>query len=324
MFSKIRGKHRVSKRHVILLIACVAALDIGFVAFFYMATIGREIKRHVEYLTAIGGGVSAFLITYTPLQTADLLLVAAGIILVIFAITCLMGRLGIYCEVDSRFKPQSVSRGWRILTDNRYLLLIASILLLAQLASPFIEYQFLNTVHEAYPEQEVRTAFLSLFFSILGVVSMVINLVITPLVHRTLGVIAGLLIQPVVMALCAFGFLFSPTLNMGSITKISDRGLSYSINRASKELLYVPFDPLLIYQAKAWIDMFGYRVFKIFGSVLILTFTQWLPVSIGVAQLSWFTISICLAWIWLALLLRKDYQAVASGSEMPLASTESS
>ncbi len=58
MFRKFRGKHRVSKRHIILLILCVAVLDIGFVAFFYMATIRREARQYVEYLTAIGGGVS--------------------------------------------------------------------------------------------------------------------------------------------------------------------------------------------------------------------------------------------------------------------------
>ena len=58
MFKDKQGKRRVSKRHIILLIVCVAALDIGFVAFFYMATIRREAKQYVEYLIAIGGGVS--------------------------------------------------------------------------------------------------------------------------------------------------------------------------------------------------------------------------------------------------------------------------
>ena len=58
MFKKSDGKHRVSKRHIGLLIICVAALDIGFVSFFYLVTIRREIKQYVEYLIAIGGGVS--------------------------------------------------------------------------------------------------------------------------------------------------------------------------------------------------------------------------------------------------------------------------
>jgi AAA family ATP:ADP antiporter len=74
--------------------------------------------------------------------------------------------------------------------------------------------------------------------------------------------------------------------------------------------LYVPVDSVLIYQAKAWIDMFGYRLFKVTGSVVILLFTQWLPFQISVSQLSWFTVSICAIWIALILVLRHDYQLV--------------
>ena len=258
-----------------------------------------------------GGWVSAMLINHTPLRTPDLLLTAAGIIGIIFVLTWLMGRVGIYCEVEHGVRPQqTASGGWRILRHSRYLLLIAGILLLAQLASPLVEYQFLNTIESAYPEQEARTAFLSLFFSVMGGVSIAINLGITPLVHRALGPIAGLLLQPLMIWIFSCWFFFQPTLYFSAATKISDRALSYSINRASKELLYVPVDSVLIYQAKAWIDMFGYRLFKVSGSVVILLFTQWLPFQISVPQLSWFTVSICAVWIALVFVLRQDYQLV--------------
>jgi len=90
--------------------------------------------------------------------------------------------------------------------------------------------------------------------------------------------------------------------------KISDRGLSYSINRASKEQLYIPVDPVRTYQAKAWIDMLGYRVFKVAGSALIILFTQWMPVDTGEAQLSWITLVICVVWIGVLALLAREYQ----------------
>jgi AAA family ATP:ADP antiporter len=109
------------------------------------------------------------------------------------------------------------------------------------------------------------------------------------------------------ITLFSCGFLFQPTLFMGTATKISDRGLSYSINRASKELLYVPVNPVLIYQAKAWIDMFGYRIFKGFSSFMILLLTQWLPIKLGVAHLSWLTMGICVIWVGVVIALRYDY-----------------
>ena len=263
----------------------------------------------------LGGWVSAMLIKYTALQTPDLLLTAAATIFVIFVLTWIMGKAGIFCEVEhvgGAFEPSS--EGWRILHHSRYLFLIAAILLLAQLASPIVEYQFLNSVEASYLEREARTEFLSWFFAIMGAVSIAVNMGITPLVHRFLGAIAGLLVQPLLIWIFSWCFFFQSTLFFAGATKISDRAMSYSINRASKELLYVPVDSVLIYQAKAWIDMFGYRLFKVAGSVLILLFTQWLPFSVSLPQLSWFAVGICIIWIIFIMVLRHDYQLISEPS----------
>ena len=258
----------------------------------------------------LGGGAAALVLNHTPLQTADLLLVAAGIILLLFVLTWLMGRMGLYCEVANHGEAMKHEGGWQSFKKSRFLMLIAAILLLAQLASPVIEYQFMKTVETSYLVLDERTAFLSLFFSAMGIISILVNLLLTPLIHRVFGVIAGLLVQPLMIALSIFGFMLAPSLMLISAAKISDRGLSYSINRASKELLYVPIDSVLIYQAKAWIDMFGYRLFKIFGSVLILISTRWLPTPLSLPQLSWLVLAICAIWLLVMGLLRKEYASV--------------
>jgi AAA family ATP:ADP antiporter len=260
----------------------------------------------------VGGWLAALLLKHTALKTPDLLLTAAGIIMLVFLLTWYMNRSGMYCEVDQAARPSDLPspHGWRILGHSRYLLMIAALLLLAQLASPLVEYQFLNTVEAAFAERDARTGFLGDFYSLLGVVSVAINVVATPVVHRAFGPVAGLMIQPLLMGVCSWGFLLTPTLFFGGAARISDRALSYSINRASRELLYVPVDPVVIYQAKAWIDMFGYRTFKIAGSVLILLFTQWLPFRMEVARLSWFTIGICAVWIIVVVVIRSQYQRV--------------
>jgi AAA family ATP:ADP antiporter len=260
----------------------------------------------------VGGWLAALLLKHTALKTPDLLLTAAGIIVLIFLLTWYMSRSGMYCEVDQAPRPSDAPspHGWRILGHSRYLLMIAALLLLAQLASPLVEYQFLNTVEAAFAERDARTGFLGDFYSLLGVVSVAVNVVATPLVHRAFGPIAGLMVQPLLLGVCSWGFLLAPTLFYGGAARISDRALSYSINRASRELLYVPVDPVVIYQAKAWIDMFGYRTFKIAGSVLILLFTQWLPFNLGVARLSWFTIGICVVWVILVIVIRNHYRLV--------------
>lgn len=258
-----------------------------------------------------GGGSAALVIKYTPLQTPDLLLVAALIIGIIFWLTRLMGRYELYARAETIAQNSKGKGGWHALTHSRYLVLIALALLLAQLVSPIVEYQFLRMMEHLYPEREVRTTVLSLFFSVLNAVSITVNVIITPIILRYLGVLAGLLIQPVILATSTYGFMFNPGLYSAATMKISDRGLSYSINRASKELLYIPIDPILIYQAKAWIDMFGYRIFKVFGALLIIVLTRWTSIGAGYFGMSSVIITGCLIWVFVLLLVYKQYKTLS-------------
>lgn len=259
-----------------------------------------------------GGATAAALLKFTPMETPDLLLSCAGILVITFLVNLKMGRMGLYEEVPSKGPPIIAEGGWRSLVTSRYLMLIAAALLCAQLAQPVVEYQFITVIAATYPDLDARTTYISTFFIALNLVSVAVNVVLTPLIHRFLGVMAGMMIQPLALAAFSFGFMIQPVLMVAAAMKISDRGLSYSINRASKEQLYIPVDPVRTYQAKAWIDMLGYRVFKVLGSALILLFTAWLPVSLGVAQLSWLTLVICGAWVGVLVLLAREYHAYAA------------
>jgi AAA family ATP:ADP antiporter len=255
----------------------------------------------------LGGATSAALLKFTPLQTPDLLLSCAAILVLTLFLNLGMGRLGLYTEVRSTGPKVIAEGGWRMLVRSRYLILIALALLCSQLAQPVVEYQFIKAVEASYTELDARTEFISGFFSILGLVSIGINLVVTPLIHRYLGVMWGMLTQPLLLACSSLLFMVQPVLLAASIMKISDRGLSYSINRASKEQLYIPVDPVHTYQAKAWIDMLGYRLFKVLGSALILILAGTLPLGENAMHLGWLTLLICSAWAIVLALLAREY-----------------
>jgi len=187
--------------------------------------------------------------------------------------------------------------------------LIAALLCLSQLAQPVVEYQFLQVVANEYPDTDRRTAYISEFFSLMGLISIGLNVTVTPLIHRWFGAIGGLVVQPLVLAVGSIAFYLHTTLAMAAAMKIGDRGLSYSINRASKELLYIPVDPILTYQAKAWIDMFGYRLFKALGSALILLVNAWFARG-DPAELSWLTAFLCSLWLLTLVQLAQAYRGV--------------
>lgn len=257
-----------------------------------------------------GGGVAALLLRYTPLKTHDLLISAAITLFLIFTLTVIMVRFGLFCEVDGTEHEHAAEPGSPRVTYKRYLVLIAAILLVSQLLSPVIDYIFMNRVESAYTNVDARTTFLSLFFSLSNVISIGVNLLATPLIHRLWGPIAGLVAQPLAIMISSTFFLFNFTLFYAGAAKIGDRGLSYSINRASKELLYVPIGSLLIYRAKAWIDMLGYRLFKGFGSVIILIVGWLAAASSRLGYLSLIAILISLVWLVLIRFISKEYRTI--------------
>lgn len=261
---------------------------------------------------AVGSLFAARLLESAVLSTLDLLLTCAGFLALTFILNLVMVRRGLFTEKPRQDSAPIAPGSWTRLLRHRYLILIAAALLCAQLAQPVVEYQFMNTIESTYTDLDRRTEFISAFFGILGLVSIAVNLTLTPLIHRYLGIFAGMFLQPLALALSSTAYLVMPTLMVASAMKIADRGLSYSINRASKEQLYIPLEPGLTYQAKAWIDMLGYRVFKVLGAALILALTQWLPLGIGVPDLVWLTLAICLSWWVVIVALAREYHGLGA------------
>lgn len=246
----------------------------------------------------IGGLGASWLVTATPLTTVDLPLVSAAVIGLMMWLTLRLARHGFYDEAPAAaLQPADAVDVWTTVRNSRYLTLIAVMLLLSQICEPIVEYQFMHLVELTYPDKEARTAYLSGFLSLLSGLALFINLALAPMLLRGFGVGVGILAQPALLGLSALGFAFEPRLATAGIMKISDRALAYSLNRTARELLYVWVDAATIYRAKAWIDMVGYRGFKIVGSLIILLLTQWLPWRVGAAGLSWAVVAMCAGWI---------------------------
>ncbi len=61
--------------------------------------------------------------------------------------------------------------------------------------------------------------------------------------------------------------------------------------------------------------MFGYRLFKIFSSILILVFTRWLAAPLSLPQLSWLVLIICLIWLIVLKMLGYEYAGLNHENE---------
>jgi AAA family ATP:ADP antiporter len=64
---------------------------------------------------------------------------------------------------------------------------------------------------------------------------------------------------------------------------------------------------MVMYQAKAWIDMFGYRLFKALGALIIIGLSQWSLAGNGVVDLGWVVLAGCGLWAWVLTTLNREY-----------------
>lgn len=260
----------------------------------------------------LGGLVSAALIRHTSLTTVDLLLSCAALLVVAAIANFFMSRHQLLSEVPGETQVKLAGEGLKAVLANRYLVLIALVVCISQLVEPIVEFQFLRAIEAAFSDTDQRTAYIGDFFGVLGMIAIAINVVITPVVHRHWGQIAGLCAQPLCIALASSAYAVSSNLTSAAAMKISDRGLSYSINRASKEILFVPVDPLLTYQAKAWIDMLGYRMFKVLGSAMIVIVTGSVSATAESSTLVGLTLGLCAIWLLAVFWLGQEHNRLLS------------
>jgi ATP/ADP translocase len=150
----------------------------------------------------------------------------------------------------------------RILAENRTVLLIAFIIFAAQVVATALDFRFTQLVQNFVPQTDLRTAYLGRFWMNVNIFSFSMQFLATPLLLRYIprrGILTA--IPAVHIVTCVLLFL-NPTLGLASTAFLLFKGMDYSIFRASKETLYIPFSYDTRYRAKQVADAFTYRFAK--------------------------------------------------------------
>lgn len=149
-----------------------------------------------------------------------------------------------------------------ILAENRTVLFIALIIFSAQVVATALDFRFTQLVQDFLPLKDERTAYLGRFWMNVNIFSFSMQFLATPLLLRYIprrGILTA--IPAVHIVTCVLLFV-NPTLGLASAAFLLFKGMDYSIFRASKETLYIPFSYDTRYRAKQIADAFTYRFAK--------------------------------------------------------------
>jgi len=207
--------------------------------------------------------------------------------------------------------------GFEIIRQSRQLQLIAAVMLLTVVVAVMVDQQFNWAAEQAARGLKDLTAFFGNMYSIMGISAFLFQLMFTSRIHRVLGVGVAMRILPGAMAIGTGGLfvtaaIFPPILLIWPAIglKIGENGLRYSLDQATRELLFLPVPSKARIKAKAYIDVFVQRGAKGVAAILLLPFAFGL---LSAVQIGW--ISLVLIGVWLVVIAATHREYVRSFRE---------
>lgn len=180
-------------------------------------------------------------------------------------------------EIEDKEKAKKVLKAF---TKSSYLIMIAGVVIIAKMSATIIDNQFGGVVQAAIHGKEALASFYGGFYSFLNAISFVLQLIVTSKLLKKFGVGGSVFILPVGLSILSLISALNPILIVGILFKLYDGSVNYSVQQASKEILYLPISSKVRRQVKPVIDMLGYRGAKTLAGIYMAVMAPFLGLSV--------------------------------------------
>lgn len=244
--------------------------------------------------------------------TVNLLLLAAPLMMLCAAIVSaiiLRERPESSVAAD-RERAVTWSRAFELLRNSAHLRLIALVIGLAAIGAALIEQQ-LNMATEAAKGRgatDAVTSFLAGIQLYTSVIGLLVQMLLTSRIHRLLGVGFALMILPLSLGATALVMLVNAALWAPGLARVLDQSLRYTVDKTTREILYMPLAPKIKYEAKPFVDVTVDRCAKALGAILLLVLIKPWGLGLNWQQVSYASVLVSALWIFVALAAGRGYR----------------
>jgi len=208
----------------------------------------------------------------------------------------MLRRSQVQKEESTDQKPiRNFMQGVTAIRNSKYLSFILFIVILMQVVTTLIYYQFNSMLETTISEQDIRTEYSGKIFGIANFLTVILQLFGSFLLLHFFGLKRSHLLLPVILCFNALGSLVVPSFAMISAAFITIKAFDFSLFGILKEMLYIPLKQEEKFQAKAIIDVFAYRSAKAVASGLILLL-QWLGFVKMIDCMTWGSLFLLIVW----------------------------
>lgn len=222
---------------------------------------------------------------------------------------------GVGMRLDDEKKRTSLNaffHGLKMISSSRYLTFILAIVVLMQLCSTLVDFQFNTVLEKTILQKDLRTEYHGRILGIVHATTISLQLFGSFLLLHFLGTRRSHLLIPFLLCLNSIAFQFFPVFGVISFAYISIKSCDFSLFGIIKEVLYIPLKPDEKFRAKAVIDVFAHRSSKALASVLILGLQAILGTTF-LSFLNWGSILLFFFWMIIVAALLKDPEKTNAG-----------
>jgi ATP:ADP antiporter, AAA family len=268
---------------------------------------GKRLFAIIGVGSSVGALAGAALASYLlrRLGPLELMLASAALLVITLLPFALVNGKQQCCPKDrgremTKDQPLTGEGGFQALLNDRYLLLIGFITVLANWVTNSGEYVLDKTLIEVARSSAIVDPgkfvgqFKADYFWWVNLVAVIGQFFVVSRVLKYLGVGSALLILPVISMGGAVAIVLFPALGLIRVAKIAEKGTEYSLETTAVNALYLVVSRDDKYKAKAVIDTFLVRAGDVCAAASI-----WIGTHLGVRTSGFAALNVLLTATWL-------------------------
>src|SRR5690606_37736518 len=217
-------------------------------------------------------------------------------------------------EEDRAIIGGSAWQGLRAVFQSRYLLGIASYVIIMTIVATLLYFTRLQMVAALADDVDLRTAMFARIDFYTQVATLLLQAIFAGKLMKRFGVHVTLMLLPVSVMLGFIGLAIIGSLAALIMFEATFRAIQRAITRPARETLYTVVSREDKYKSKAFIDTFGYRGGDVIGSQVEGLLGR---LGMGLAGLASVAVPLALCWAALGFWLGRTQQRIAGLEATP-------
>ena len=258
-----------------------------------------------------GSGLTALIVE--TVGTNALLLWSSGALILCMAIVSLvLGREQAAATVGAGGEDErgvTMAKAIALLRGSRQIQIIALIISFGSLGAAILDQQ-VNMAAEVFKgagQEDSIGGFLAQIRFYTSLAAFVIQVWITPRIHRYLGIGFALLMLPINLSLTAAVILLNNALWAPALARVTDQSFRYTVDKTTREVLFLPLPSELRQEVKPMVDVTVDRLARAAGALMILVLIQPWGFALRWNQLSVVSLTLAALWFFMAVRAKREY-----------------